>query len=189
MHTNPLLPVTQPLTDWLRNGRGISTLCMEMLAHWFDLEGALEAQQAELAWWTQERLLFIGIRLHIADVTGTDSAKGTDRAEADYGALDALLMLNEELGKEAWCLCSRNVPADLAELKSETQLTVDFLRHKLHVPVGSRTDAIRQWADSAKVLREMARMLGIAGSDEWYLRDEQADDVGDWYQEVMRSLS
>ena len=68
-------------------------------------------------------------------------------------------------------------------------LRLRVIRDSLGVAAVSRTEAIRAWAEGVKLLREVARGLGIAESDGWYLHDHtRPGDHLSWYDEVLRTL-
>jgi hypothetical protein len=178
---------TAPLTGWLRNQRRIAALRVDIMTLWFDLEGALAADQGTLAWWTQERLLLSGLALYLTTV-GVAVPDHADRLERAFAALGALAAVDESLSHEAWLLWLRPMPDD--GLRGEIQRTLDFLVHRLGLAVDSRATATRAWADDVRALREVAKSLGIAQSDDWYLRsDDLPVQQEDWYMDVMETLT
>ncbi|UJP40686.1 hypothetical protein [Cellulomonas palmilytica] len=178
----------EPLTDWLRGRRRSSQIDQRLMSLHFDLEGARRAGQAGLLWYTQERMLLVGL-LRFAVRTGAHVATLPGTFDEGIAALDTLGLVNPQLADRAWALLERTVPETAEELETEVQRTLGFLRDTLDAGDGSRAGATRSWAEGVRVLRSVSSSIGLAADDDWYLAEPSAVELGDWYDQVLAQLA
>jgi len=181
-----MLVTTDRLADWLRQARRLNGLHLEAMTQSYDLDGALSAGQPELAWRARQRILVLSAELFLQE-RGLRFDVLPDLAEHMSAVLEALEAVHSDHAAEVWDMVLRPAPTDATELAADIQATIDYCRDVLGVTtVGSRAATIRAWADSVRLLREAAKDLGVAQSDQWYLRDETlAAEHLDWYDKVM----
>ena len=81
----------------------------------------------------------------------------------------------------------RPQPPD-AEIRRGLDATLAFVEHRLGLPwVVSRQQAVLRWAASPSVLRAVAKQLGMAASEDWYVGASDTPDL-DWYGEIVATL-
>ncbi|MBQ1050175.1 hypothetical protein KBX50_17080 [Micromonospora sp. C51] len=177
---------TDRLVDWLRSARRLNGLHLDVMTQAFDLDGGLSAGQLELAWRARQEVLILSAELFLRE-NGVPYLESYDVVEHTSSVLEALEGVSGDRAAEVWEMRLRAAPTDAAELVADIRRTLDFCGERLGVTsVGSRGATIRAWADSLRLLREVAQDLGVAQSEQWYLRDESAAaDHLDWYDEVM----
>ena len=178
----------EPLVSWLSRQRRTNELQLEVMAQYFDLDGAIASHQPELAWRARECLVVVAAELYLrARDVSYDS--WSDRTERTAALLTALTRVDPALGDKAWELVLAPLPAVDDARSDGIRRTLDFLGTHLDLPAASRKEAIRMWADGVRVLREIAQWLGLAQSDGWYLTGESAaEDQLSWYDEVIGQL-
>ncbi len=173
---------------WVKRQRFTNMLEYDLMADFFDLDGALAAGQIELAWRVRQRLLTIAVELYLLR-RAVDWAKEVSRSDQMTMAAEALERINPELADEVWGLLLGQAPTDPDEMRVEVERTLQFVRRRLDgVPV-TREDAIRAWADGTRLLRAVAESVGLAGSDAWYLNASAPSERLSWYDEVLGLLS
>ena len=181
-----MLDKSEPVLDWLKRQRRTNEVQLGLMAHRFDLDGAMASGQVELAWRTREVILIAGIELHLR-MCGLDPSFGTEHATRAQVMLRLLGTLDQSLADQAWGLLVRVMPLDRAGLERELEEIDSFLTHRLSVrSAQSRGEAVRVWADGVKLLRDVGRSLGLAGTDRWYLRSSSglANQLT-WYDEAI----
>jgi hypothetical protein len=179
----------EPLVGWLSRQRRTNELQLEVMAQYFDLDGAIASHQPELAWRARECLVVVAVELYLRarDVCYDN---WSDRPGRTATLLAALSRIDPALGDKAWELVLAPLPATDDARSDGIRRTLDLLGAHLDLPAASRNEAIRVWADGVRVLREIARWLGLAQSDGWYLTGESAaEDQLDWYDEVISQLA
>ncbi|MFB8140887.1 hypothetical protein [Streptomyces parvus] len=175
-----------PLKGWLRTKRGINALELEIMALHYDLDGALEAGQHGLAWWTGHAMLTTAVELSLAE-SGVDVGSQEDPVEQACAALDALHRVNPELAGAAWELWLRPQPPE-DEIRQAIDGTLTFIEQRLGLPWAlSRQQVVMRWASSTSVLRAVAKRLGMAASEDWYVGASDSPDL-DWYGEIVATL-
>jgi hypothetical protein len=174
------------LADWLRRQRQMSQMEMWIMADQFDLDGALSANQRGVAWHAQESILLSGIALFVMK-SGQDASQAPDTVERACENLDSLARVNPAAAERAWSLWERAMPS-ASDIAQAIDLTLAFVRSDLGILAAtSRDAAIKAWAVRVRVLRAVAKPLGVANSDDWYLRSSAAhQEQLDWYDEVLR---
>jgi hypothetical protein len=180
----------EPLLAWLKRQRRTNEVEMGLMAHRFDLDGALSAGQWELAWRTREVILVAGIELYLR-TWGLDPHIGPQHVDRARAVLHHLEQIDGDLADEAWRLLLEDAPIDEAPLRRHVAAVDHFLQTRLSVrSARSRGDAIEVWADGVRVLREVGQHLGVAGSAHWYLSETADPAAGlDWYDEVIRQAT
>lgn len=180
----------EPLLDWLKRLRRINLAQLGLVDSHFDLDGALAAGQPELAWRTRSVMLVSGIELYLRQC-GLDPAAGADHAERVQIMLRHLAMIDSQLAQEAWDLLLQAAPVGTEAMRREIAAAGNFLRDRLSVQsASSRGAAIRVWAEGARLVREIGRILGAAGSGSWYLPEAPVPGAGaEWYDEVISLVS
>lgn len=175
-----------PLREWLKEHRETNNWYMELMALSYDLEGALDADQPGLAWWTQEDMLVKGLRLFLLEA-GCPVPPVRDRVEHIFDAVEVLGRTNPALAGKVWDLLMRPAP-EAAQLRPEIDRTLRLLAEDLGFPwVLRREEAVLRWAASTSILRTVAAGLRMAQADDWYLGDSATPDL-DWYSQVVRTL-
>lgn len=181
---------TEDLVLWLREMRQKNAMQLEIMALHFDLEGALSSGQLELAWYTREGMLMSGVELYLLDLGLTPRAT-PDRAERTGLMLVLLHRVNAALADAVGKLLDTPAPETTELVAPECEAVREFLRRELSVDSAiSRSEATRAWAQGVKVLREVAKGLGLAQADNWYLSDSEdgLENQLDWYDQVMSLL-
>lgn len=181
---------SESVLDWLKRQRRTNEVQLGLLAHRFDLDGALASDQMELAWRTREVILIAGIELHLRS-GGLDPSFGTEHAARIQVMMRLLGKVDQSLAERAWGLLLRTMPAGRAEIEDELTKVDSFLIHTLGVrSVQSRGEAVRVWADGVRLLRDVGRSLGLAGTDKWYLHasSDPASQLS-WYDEAIELAS
>ncbi|MGW2116639.1 hypothetical protein [Streptomyces zhihengii] len=175
-----------PLKGWVRTKRGINALELHIMSLRYDLDGALEAGQYGLAWWAGQNVLTAAVELSLAEA-GAELPAQEDPVERACAALDALRRTNPELAGAAWELWLCPQPPD-AEIRRGLDETLAFVEHRLGLPwVVSRQQAVLRWAAGTSVLRAVAKQLGMAASEDWYVGASDTPDL-DWYGEIVATL-
>lgn len=177
---------THDVKDWLRKRRDKNALHLELMALHYDLEGALADRQYGLAWWTQRQIMVCAAKVFLAGASAP-VAPGADRVETSLKVLEAVERTSTRTGDLFWQLYLRPRPHDEVMGKAIDQ-TLEFIESELALPwASSREDTVREWAADTKGLREIAKHLNIARSDDWYL-SASGDPEVDWYAEVLEVL-
>lgn len=181
-----MYPRCESLMSWLKHERDNNQLWLWLMGEKFDLDGASASNQPELAWRAVQNLLLLAVELYLHRRGVRYQDIGDDPADRACVILDTLDSVNNSLAAEAWELLLWSNGADLA---SQVQRIHDFTAERLDVPMASRASTIRAWADGVEMLRDLARGLGLARSDSWYLQEETSPDeqIG-WYEEVLSLL-
>jgi hypothetical protein len=180
----------EPLLSWLQRERRTNVIQEILWIQHYDLDGALEAGQPELAWRARGALLIFGVELYLR-TCGVYPPATADQVDTARVVLRQLALVDRGLAEEAWQLLLRDAPADADGLAAEVADMTAFLEHRLGVRAArSRGEAIRIWADGLKLLREIGKGLGVGGSNGWYLSatGDHAEQL-DWYDEVIRVAS
>lgn len=173
------------MRTWLKSLRTVNDAHLSIMTLSYDLEGALAADQPSLAWWAQERVLLESVRLFTleADI----EVDGIDEVDESFRRLERLSALNPALAERAWQLWMRSLPGR-EDLQAAVEETFTFVREDLGLPWAlDRSSAVLRWAESTQVMRAVARNLGIAQTDDWYLTSADGAD-GSWYDDVLRAL-
>lgn len=173
---SPVSDFGTPVQAWLRAQKRRSDLLQVAMSLGFDLDGALEASQWELAWHTRQSLLEFSLRLFLQE-RGAE----LDELAASAGALETL---NPALADEVWELLLEDMPDTEGAVQDRIDAALQFIRGRLRLPAERRT-MIAEWADSVKLLRDVASSIGLANQDDWYL---SANDSDDWYQEIRNLI-
>ena len=108
----------QPVLSWLKRQRRTSEVEMGLMAHRFDLDGALASEQFELAWRTREVILIAGLELYLRNC-GLDPSFGAEHTERAWVMLELLTAVDRSLADEAWGLLLREMPADRDGIERE----------------------------------------------------------------------
>lgn len=183
-----MLTTTEPIMDWLRRQRRQVELELDMMAFRYDLDGALAADQYGLAWIARQDMLITAVELHLRE-RGVTPTGWMDHPDRMCTLLRVLSELDPVRGEQAWQHAEAAAPLDAEQLRAAVDRTLRFLTHDLAVAsAGSRGDAVLAWADGTKLLREVAAGLGMAQSDDWYLRDGDGTGQLAWYDEVLAAL-
>lgn len=180
----------ESVLDWLRRQRRTNEVENGLMAHRFDLDGALADEQYELAWRTREVLLIAGVELYLRNC-GLNTVFVGDHADRIIAMLRQLTRADRQLADEVVELLAPQAPTDPQELRREIAAVTDFLRDRLRIAAGvSRGEAMRAWADGTRLLRRVGAAFGVAGTDAWYLPEESAQGVRlDWYEEVISHVA
>ncbi|WP_350352830.1 hypothetical protein ABS642_07525 [Microbacterium sp. A8/3-1] len=165
-----------PVHTWLGAQKRRSDLLQVTMSLGFDLDGALEAGQWELAWYTRQTLLEFSLRLFLQE-RGAELDELTECA----GAFETL---NPALADEVWGLLLEDMPSNQSAVQDRIDAALRFIGGRLRLP-DDRPTMIAAWADSVKLLRDVASSIGLANQDDWYL---SANDSDDWYQEIRKLL-
>src|SRR5690606_25165152 len=96
--------------------------------------------QAGLTWYTQERMLLVGV-LRFAVRAGAQVPTLPGTFDEGVAALDTLGRINPQLADRAWSLLERPSPDTAEELETEVERTLEFLRDALDAGDGSRAGA------------------------------------------------
>ncbi|WP_194890866.1 hypothetical protein [Catenulispora pinisilvae] len=177
------------LMERLRTLRRTNTLQLEVMAQYFDFEGAMAAEQPELAWRAREGLLATGIELNLCAVRLAGPPLD-DRAEQICALLQSLSQVSPALGATAADLLERPAPGALSAIGQDTAAVIAFVRDDLGVAgVDSRAQAMKAWADGVRHLRDLARVLGLAQADGWYLPADRPEGHLTWYDDVMNAIA
>ncbi|MET7369770.1 hypothetical protein ABZS61_28665 [Streptomyces sp. NPDC005566] len=175
-----------PLKSWVRSRRRVNTIELKIMALRYDLDGAVEAGQHGLAWWSAQELFTFAVELSLIE-SGVESPSMEDPVERVCGALDSLHRVNPELAEAAWELWLRPQPSQ-EEMGRALDETLAFIEQRLGLPwVLSRQQAVLRWAASTSALRAVAKHLGMAASEDWYVGASDAPDL-DWYSEIVATL-
>lgn len=177
---------SMPLKSWVRTKRGVNALELEIMALRYDLDGALEAGQYGLAWWSGHALLTTAVELSLAE-SGVELRSHEDPVERACAVLDALHRVNPGLAEATWELWLRPQPSEDEILRALDE-TLAFIEQRLGLPwVLSRQQVVMRWASSTSVLRAVAKQLGMAASEDWYVGASDSPDL-DWYSEIVATL-
>ncbi|WP_328904145.1 hypothetical protein OHR86_33005 [Streptomyces sp. NBC_00441] len=180
-------PHSVPLKTWLKARRAVNALHLELMALNYDLDGALASGQYGLAWWTQQNMLTTAVELSLSEA-GTEVPPSADPLDRAFTSLDLLRRAGPERAATAWELLLRTQPQD-SEVREESARTLAFIEHGLGLPRAlTRQGAVREWAESTALLRAVAKHVGVARSDTWYLSRETGPDT-DWYSDVLAVLA
>jgi len=174
--------------DWLRRQRRLNELQLELMAERFDFDGALAAQQVELAGWAMLRIVVAAARLYLYE-RGVTCPEASDWTSNTRTLLDHLAALDSELAQELWQYILKPLPATLEDLQREAAGVLQFANERLQAKQVNRDATVRDWADGVRLLREVAVGLKIAGADSWYIRADDSDATLTWYDEVMSQLA
>ena len=179
---------SEPMMTWLRRQRRTVELELELMAFHFDLDGALGAGQLGLAWLARQDLLIAAIELHLRE-RGSEPASGADRPERICLLMRALATSDARLADDAWRLLDEPIAPGIEQIRQAVARSLTFMTRTLGVPAAqSRDTAMRAWADAIALLRSVARSLGVAQAEDWYLSDSDTDGHLGWYDEVMNLL-
>lgn len=176
---------TMPMMDWLRDQRRIAQLQNDWMALMFDLEGALDADQSGLIWHTRQSLLITGLELYLRQA-GQPVASYQDAGGHACAVMEQLTVCAPALAQKFWTQFNVPAPVDDDQIRAAVASTLALLAE--HVGVAdSRLGSIQSWADQVLLLREVAKSIGIAQSDQWYLSRSTGMTAPsmDWYDEVM----
>jgi hypothetical protein len=180
----------EPLLPWLKGRRRANSLELDLMIRRYDIDGALDAGQPELAWRTRELILVSGIELFLC-YRGFSPVVRDDVVDRAIAVTDRLAKVSRPLAAEAVRLLLQPAPTENASLRGEMQAVDTFLREQLSIEsAGARGTAIQVWADGLRVVREVGRALQVAGSGNWYLpEDPDTGDESQWYDEVINHVS
>ncbi|MFG2428683.1 hypothetical protein [Streptomyces sp. NPDC048590] len=175
-----------PLKSWVRSARRVNAIELEIMTLRYDLDGALEAGQYGLAWWSAQELFTFAVELWLAGAD-VESPAEEDPVERACAALDAVRRVNPGLADDAWELWLRpQPPAD--GTRRAVEETLAFAEQRLGLAWAlSRQQTVLRWAASTSTLRAVARHLGMAASEDWYVGVSDAPDT-DWYGEIVATL-
>jgi hypothetical protein len=183
------VPASVPLMDWLRRQRRLNSLQLELMSNRFDLDGALSAQQPELAWWAMLRIVTAAARFYLCE-RGVSCPEGLDWPGNTRVLIDHLASVDPALADELWQCLLQPMPAAMAEVERATSAGLRLANERFQVKQLNRDATVRDWADGVRLLREVAVGLHIAGADKWYIRAEDTAAAGlSWYDEVMAQLA
>jgi hypothetical protein len=181
-------PRSETVMAWVKAERFINSLDYELMAEFFDLEGALADDELELAWRARERLLTVSVELFVLRRGLQWNTEG-QRFDHTTLAVEALETVNPILAREVWDHLLLHAPDTIESARAEVARTLSFVEHKLiGIPV-TRRDAIHAWADGTRLLRDIAESMGMAGTDDWYLSMTETSRRLGWYDEVLGLLS
>lgn len=177
---------TTPIMTWLSRNRQANRVRYDLVAWQFDVEGALAADQPELAWWARSQLIAAGIDQYLT-TSGIPVPLVTDEVDRVCAALALLAQVNPDLARDLRELLTRPAPATRDGIADDVTEARRFLATRMSVrAAASRGEAMRAWADGVRVLREVALGMGLAQSDGWYIPDaESVEQELGWYQQVM----
>jgi hypothetical protein len=177
-----------PLLDWLRRQRRANELQLELMGERFDFDGAMQAGQLELAWWAMLRFVTAAARLYLYE-RGVSPGDGADWVTGTREMLAQLAQLDSRLSDDVWQVLLQPAPTAQQELARAATRGVELANERLQAGLVTREASIRNWANGVRLLREVASGLGIAGADEWYLREgDDSSAALTWYEEVMSQL-
>src|SRR6185312_5811033 len=111
---------TEPLLDWLKRQRRINEVQLELMALQFDLDGALDADEPELAWRTLGCLVVAGAELHLR-TSGVDPTATSDHAERADRMLTALARFAPATTRELWAVLLGDLPQSPDALRHEIE--------------------------------------------------------------------
>jgi hypothetical protein len=177
-----------PLIDWLRHQRRMNELQLELMAERFDLDGALRAEQLELAWWAVTRIVAASARFYLYS-RGINCSDGLDWTGNTRRLLDTLATIDPELAEELWQFLLRPVPLTMDGVRREVAVGIRIASDRFLTKQVDRDATVQQWADGVRLLREVAQGLKIAGADKWYLSADDSAAGLSWYDEVMAQLT
>lgn len=179
---------TESVMLWLRRQRTTVQLQLQIMASLFDLEGALDAEQPGLAWAARQDLLAAAVEMHL-HFRGIPREPAADEPERICLLLHALARVDGALAEEAWALLEEQAPLDADQRQRDLERTTAFMTGPLAIAAAaSRDAATRAWAEAIKLLRDVAKRMGIAQAEDWYLPDGDAQGRLDWYDEVINLL-
>ncbi|MEV0008962.1 hypothetical protein AB0M10_18390 [Streptomyces sp. NPDC051840] len=174
------------LKDWLRAERAVNGHHLEIMGLHYDLTGALAAGQHGLAWSAQQSLLVETLRVRLA-YAGVACRTAGDRVTRAFAVMEATAAMDAALADDAWELWLRPMPPD-DEIPEALEEVRCFVADRLGLPwARDRAAAVRRWAENTNDLRTVARRLGMAQSDDWYV-SEKPESTPDWYAEVLAAL-
>ncbi|MEU1470970.1 hypothetical protein ABZ434_22405 [Streptomyces sp. NPDC005761] len=175
-----------PLKGWVRTKRRVNAIELDVMALRYDLDGALDAGQYGLAWWAGQAMLTAAVELSLVE-SGVELRGQEDPVERACSALDALHRVNPVLAQATWELWLRPQPSE-GEVQRALDEILAFIEQRLGLPwVLSRQQVVMRWAASTSVLRAVAKQLGMAGAEDWYLGGSDSPDL-DWYSDIVATL-
>lgn len=172
--------------SWLTEQRRESQRQQWLMSQKFDLDGALATGQPELAARSCQHVLLMAVELYLCRIGIPYEVVLEDgRSDGALAVMAALRRADGRLADDVWDLVLLPAPESLADVEPQVRRVLDFVAERLGVSAQERSSAIRSWADSVDLLRTVAKRLGLAGSDDWYVHDGGPDD---WYAQVMGVL-
>lgn len=181
-------PRSETVMAWVKTQRFLNSLEYELMAEFFDLEGALADDELELTWRARERLLTVSVELFVLRRGLQWNTEG-QRFDHTTLAVEALETVNPVLAREVWDHLLRRAPNTTESAHEEVTRTLSFIAQGFPgIPV-TRRAAIQAWADGTRLLRSVAESAGMAGTDDWYLSMTDASRRLGWYDEVLGLLS
>lgn len=183
------LAAAMPLLDWLRRQRRLNELQLELMTERFDFDGAMSAGQLELAWWAMSRIVTTAARLYLYE-RGVSCLEGLDAPGNTRLMVERLAALDPGLAEELWQFLLQPAPSTIDGVRRAASVGMRLANERFRAKQLDRDASVREWADGARLLREVAVGLGIAGADKWYLRsDESSAEELSWYDEVIAQLA
>ncbi|MEU6590344.1 hypothetical protein ABZ923_14185 [Streptomyces sp. NPDC046881] len=177
------------LVAWLRELQQETDVQREIMSLQFDIEGAIDSAQIELAWCSLQDMIVSSLELYLRRAGIQPIATG-DQPERSGLLLQHLRRISRANAATAQELLEKPAPTEVPDLLTQIEMVRLFLHGELGIELAaSRESATRSWADSVLSLRRTAGEIGLAQGDGWYLSSaDSADHIG-WYDEVMEALS
>lgn len=171
--------IISDLRPWLARQKFTTDLRLAQMSAHYDIAGAVDAGQPEVAWLIRRSLLLVAATLHLDD-RGVQLTEGWD---ADFTLAEGLGPLESNIADKLWGYLREPVPTR-SQVASRLEPTFVFIAEHLG-QARTRPDAVEAWARDVRLLRTVASSLGLAQSGHWYLPDQDLDAFDSWYEEVL----
>lgn len=181
-------PSAVAVIEWLRRQRRLNELQMELMSQRFDFDGAITGCQPEMAWWAMLRTVAAAARLYLYE-RGVSCSEGLDWTANTRALMDQLAGLDAAFAEELWRRLLQPAPPTMEGVVREAAEAIALVNERLRAKPLNRDASVRGWADSVRLLREVAVGLQIAGADRWYINANDTDAGLSWYDDVMAQLT